>query len=309
MEESFKMRIIQSNNNLELSQVSLGCMNLPLEDEIKTEEILEFALSQNINYFDTADLYQFGKNEEVVGKILSKYRSRNNFTIGTKVGNEFDIQLQQKIGWNPTGRYIKEQVKNSLYRLNVDSIDLYQLHGGTIEDDKDETISAFEDLKAEGIIKSYGLSSIRPNVIDYYIKNSNLDTLMMQFNPIDNRPLELMDLLQDVVIMARGPLMKGIFTQQFANVLQQKFPGGMFGYSSKDLTAILSELMEVTGDLSALSYRYILDYSDIIVSGVSTLQQLQNNLDSYNKALEMNSTDFTGILQNFKKLRYEEHRI
>lgn len=303
------MKTIQSNNNLEFSQVALGCMNLPLKDELKTEEIIEYALSQNINYFDTADLYQFGKNEEVVGKILSRYRSRNNFTIGTKVGNEFDKQLQQKTGWNPTAKYIKEQVKNSLHRLDVDSIDLYQLHGGTIEDPKDETISAFEDLKAEGIIKSYGLSSIRPNVIDYFIKNSNLDTLMMQFNPIDNRPLELMDSLQDVVLMARGPLMKGLFTQKFAKVLQQKFPDGMFGYSSEELYVILNEFMEVSGDLSALSYRYILDSADIIVSGVSTLQQLEDNVASYNKALEMNSADFTDIFQKLKMLRYEEHRI
>lgn len=302
------MKNIQSNN-LKFSQVALGCMNLPVEDEIRTEEIIEYALSENINYFDTADLYQFGRNEEVVGKILSNYRSRNDFTIGTKVGNEFDKHLQQKIGWNPTAKYIKEQVKNSLDRLQVDSIDLYQLHGGTIEDDKDETIMAFEDLKAEGIIRSYGLSSIRPNVIDYYVKNSNLDTLMLQFNPIDNRPLELMDALENVVVMARGPLMQGLFTQKFAEVLQQKFPGGMFNYQPEELNMILNELMETSGDLGAVSFRYILDSADVIVSGVSTLQQLQNNMESYRHATEMNNGHVTELLQNFKKQRYEEHRI
>lgn len=303
------MKNIQSNNNLKLSQVALGCMNLPIEDEIKTEEIIEYALSQNINYFDTADLYQFGKNEEVVGKILNKYRSRSNFTVGTKVGNEFDKHLQQKIGWNPTGKYIKEQVKNSLHRLKMDSIDLYQLHGGTIEDDKDETIAVFEDLKAEGIIRSYGLSSIRPNVIDYYLKNSKLDTLMLQFNPIDNRPLELMDTLDNVVVMARGPLMQGLFTQNFEKVLQQKFPDGMFDYSFEELKDILNELQEESGDLAALSYRYILDSADVIVSGVSTLRQLQNNMDNYRNALNLNSDDLTKTLQNIKKQRYEAHGI
>lgn len=303
------MKNIQSNNNLNLSQVALGCMNLPIEDEIKTEEIIEYALSQNINYFDTADLYQFGKNEEVVGKILNKYRSRSNFTVGTKVGNEFDKHLQQKIGWNPTGKYIKEQVKNSLYRLKMESIDLYQLHGGTIEDDKDDTIAAFEDLKTEGIIRSYGLSSIRPNVIDYYLKNSNLDTLMLQLNPIDNRPLELMDTLENVVVMARGPLMQGLFTQNFEKVLQQKFPDGMFDYSFEELNDVLNELQEESGDLAALSYRYILDSADVIVSGVSTLRQLQNNMDNYRNALNLNSDDLTKMLQNIKKQRYEAHRI
>lgn len=303
------MKNIQSNNDLRFSQVALGCMNLPLENEIRTEEIIEYALAENINYFDTADLYQFGSNEKVVGKILDKYRSRHDFMIGTKVGNEFDKHLQQKIGWNATSRYIRDQVKESLHRLKVDSIDLYQLHGGTIEDNMEETIAAFEDLNAQGIIRGYGLSSIRPNVIDYYINNSNIDTLMLQFNPIDNRPLELMNSLENVVVMARGSLMKGLFTKKFEKVLQQKFPDGMFNYSSKELKSILNEIFETSEDLSALSYRYILDSADIIVSGVSSLKQLENNMDSYRKALEMNSEDFPETFQNFKKQRYEEHRI
>lgn len=303
------MKNIQSNNDLRFSQVALGCMNLPLENEIRTEEIIEYALAENINYFDTADLYQFGSNEKVVGKILDKYRSRHDFMIGTKVGNEFDKHLQQKIGWNATSRYIRDQVKESLHRLKVDSIDLYQLHGGTIEDNMEETIAAFEDLNAQGIIRGYGLSSIRPNVIDYYINNSNIDTLMLQFNPIDNRPLELINSLENVVVMARGSLMKGLFTKKFEKVLQQKFPDGMFNYSSEELKSILNEIFETAEDLSALSYRYILDSADIIVSGVSSLKQLENNMDSYRKALEMNSEDFPETFQNFKKQRYEEHRI
>lgn len=303
------MKNIQSNNDLRFSQVALGCMNLPLENEIRTEEIIEYALAENINYFDTADLYQFGSNEKVVGKILDKYRSRHDFMIGTKVGNEFDKHLQQKIGWNATSRYIRDQVKESLHRLKVDSIDLYQLHGGTIEDNMEETIAAFEDLNAQGIIRGYGLSSIRPNVIDYYINNSNIDTLMLQFNPIDNRPLELINSLENVVVMARGSLMKGLFTKKFKKVLQQKFPDGMFNYSSEELKSILNEIFETSEDLSALSYRYILDSADIIVSGVSSLKQLENNMDSYRKALEMNSEDFPETFQNFKKQRYEEHRI
>ena len=64
--------------------------------------------------------------------------------------------------------YIKEAVKASLKRLNTDYIDLYQLHGGTVEDPIEETIEAFEELKAEGLIRYYGISSIRPNVIREY---------------------------------------------------------------------------------------------------------------------------------------------
>src|SRR5699024_10649536 len=159
---------------------------------------------------------------------------------------------------------------------------------GTIEDDKDETIEAFEDLKAEGVIRSYGLSSIRPNVINYYIGNSNIDTLMHQFNPIDNRRLELMDALEEVVVIARGPLMQELFTEKFAEVFPKKFTCDLFNYSSEKLNTILVELKAASEELTALSYRYILDSAKIIVSADSTQAQLANNIGSYRKSRRMN---------------------
>ena len=67
------------------------------------------------------------------------------------------------------------------------------MHGGTIDDPLDETISAFEELKSEGLVRAYGISSIRPNVINYYLEHSNIETIMNQFNLIDNRVESLLD--------------------------------------------------------------------------------------------------------------------
>ncbi|MBU5914582.1 aldo/keto reductase, partial [Vibrio cholerae O1] len=117
--------------------------------------------------FDTADMYDKGINESVVGKALLKYQQRDDIFIGTKVGNR--LTKDGSTTWDPSKSYIKEAVKGSLKRLGIDHIDLYQLHGGTIDDPLDETISAFDELKQEGIIRAYGISSIRPNVIDYYL--------------------------------------------------------------------------------------------------------------------------------------------
>lgn len=72
------------------------------------------------------------------------------------------------------------------------------LHGGTLDDPIDETIEAFEQLKQEGLIRAYGISSIRPNVIREYVQKSSIDGVMTQYSLLDRRPEEeTLDLLYE----------------------------------------------------------------------------------------------------------------
>ncbi len=119
-----------------------GVCRLGLEEKA-AREIIEAALEAGINYFDTADLYDFGTNERIVGQALKSVRDQ--VVIATKVGNRWS-ESKDGWSWDPSKAYIKEAVKQSLKRLGTDYIDLYQLHGGTIEDPIDETIEAFEEL-------------------------------------------------------------------------------------------------------------------------------------------------------------------
>src|SRR5690606_3990438 len=107
----------------------------------------------------------------------------------TKVGNRM-IPGEDRWVWDASKTYIMEAVKDSLRRLGTDYIDLYQLHGGTMEDDATETIEAFEALKKEGVIRQYGISSIRPNVIKRFLTNSSAVSVMMQYSLLDRRPEE-----------------------------------------------------------------------------------------------------------------------
>ena len=149
------------NSDLKISEISFGCMSLE-EDFNHTQKLIHKGIDSGINYFDTADLYQKGTNELMLGAAIKNRRDK--VIIGTKVGN----QLREDGNgwdWNPSKKYIIRAVEQSLARLQTDYIDLYQLHGGTIDDPIDETIDAFETLKKEGKIRYYGISSIRPNVI------------------------------------------------------------------------------------------------------------------------------------------------
>ncbi|GAB3071978.1 aldo/keto reductase [Salinicoccus sesuvii] len=303
------MKNIQLKDGINLSEFSLGCMNLPLSDSAETEKIIGRALEAGVTHFDTADLYQFGENERVVGNILRKFQADYDFTIGTKAGNEFDAAKQEKIGWNPSASHLKEAIKQSISRLGVEVIDLYQLHGGTIEDNKDETIGAFEDLKQEGLIRSYGISSIRPNVINYYMKHSSISTLMMQFNLIDNRPLEILDdINSDVTVLARGPVMKGLLSKNSKEILKDKFEDGVMDYSQSELNHTIDALSALNPDLTALSYGFLRHHNAVIVNGVSSIEQLESNIDSYNQMPELSQGDLDQIMAAVKMMKYEAHR-
>ena len=196
-------------SDLKISEITFGCMSLE-ENQSVANELIHRAIDQGINCFDTADLYQQGRNEEMVGKALKG--KRGDIILATKVGNELRAD-GSGWDWNPGKEYILKAVEKSLTRLQTDYIDLYQLHGGTINDPIDETIEAFEILKDQGKIRYYGTSSIRPNVIREYVQKSNFVNNMMQYSVLDRRPEEAaFELLQEkqVGILARGTLAQGI---------------------------------------------------------------------------------------------------
>src|SRR5690625_1839784 len=166
-----KQKIGQSN--IEITPLTLGCMSLGTNKK-SARTMIDYALDHGINHLDTADLYEFGLNEEIIGQTI-KHR-RSDVIITTKVGNHFNPKTKTWF-WDPSKQYIEQAVKRSLQRLQTDYIDLYLLHGGTIDDPFDETIEAFERIKQAGLIRAYGISSIRPNVIQKFAEKSNIDAV------------------------------------------------------------------------------------------------------------------------------------
>lgn len=202
-------------SDLSISRIGFGCMSLG-KNEPEAARLIDLALACGINYFDTADMYDRGFNEEMLGRILQG--RREEVILATKVGNQWRPD-GSGWDWNPRKEYIIRAVEDSLRRLQTDRIDLYQLHGGTIDDPIDETIGAFELLVAQGKIRYYGLSSIRPNVIREYASRSGIISVMMQYSLLDRRPEEgcLPALRQQGIgVLARGSLAKGLLAGKHA---------------------------------------------------------------------------------------------
>ncbi|WP_145358264.1 aldo/keto reductase [Staphylococcus epidermidis] len=293
-------------SGIEISELGLGCMSLGT-DYKKAQPIIESAIDNGITYFDTADIYDQGVNEEIVGKALKKYQNRDDIVIGTKVGNR--LTDDGHMTWDPSKKHIKESVKGSLKRLGLNHLDLYQLHGGTIDDPLDETISAFDELKQEGYIRAYGISSIRPNVIDYYLKNSQIETLMSQFNLIDNRPESLINDVHDkqVEILARGPVFKGLLTSKSVDVIDEKFENGVLDYTQDELGSTIASIKELESNLTALSFKYLTSHDAMgsIIVGASNVEQLEENVRNYYKDISLDQ--IKSARNRVKDIEYTQH--
>lgn len=298
------------SSHLFVSQLGLGCMSLGT-DAGKAEAIIKTAFENGVNYFDTADLYDYGENEKIIGASLKSMRDK--VVIATKGGNRWN---KGKDGWkwDPSKAYIKEAVKASLKRLNIDYIDLYQLHGGTMEDPAEETIEAFEELKAEGIIRYYGISSIRPNVIREFTKNSDIISVMMQYSILDRRPEEeILTLLKDhsISVVTRGSLAKGLLSTKMLDKASSSIQkNGYLDYSFSELKDILSKLkMEFDRPFQEVALQYNLSHPTVasVVVGASSVEQVIENIRAVNST-PLTAAEINLIRSYTKVTLYKEHR-
>ena len=304
-------------SDLRVSVAGFGCMSLG-KGNADTERLIHQAIEWGINFFDTADLYEKGLNEECVGRILQGVREK--VIIATKGGNQWRAD-GSGWDWNPRKEYILKAVEGSLRRLGTDRIDLYQLHGGTIDDPIDETIGAFELLKQQGKIRWYGLSSIRPNVIREYIRRSNIVSVMMQYSLADRRPEEsCLEMLTKarIGVLARGTVAKGL--------LAGKQVEEYMGHSPEEMATALQIVRKVEAERvekresvelgknvadrpGRLALRWVLDKPAVTsaVVGIRTMEQLQDAVSAVDE--KRLTEDEARLLQTALEVqRYTEHR-
>ena len=147
-----------------VSSIGLGCMNVshaygvpPSPDA--AAGILLRALELGVTHFDTAALYGFGANEELVGRTLAPHRSR--FTLASKCGIQgvkSEAGMRRVIDGRPAT--LKQNCEDSLRRLKTEAIDLYYLHRWDKAVPIEDSVGALADLVREGKIRAIGLSEV-----------------------------------------------------------------------------------------------------------------------------------------------------
>lgn len=257
------------NSPLTVSVIGFGCMSLK-PGHPENSGILHRAIEMGVNFFDTADLYDKGENEKLVGQAFKE--KRKDLILATKVGNQWRPD-GSGWDWNASKAYIVSAVDQSLQRLQTDYIDLYQLHGGMITDNIGETIEAFEQLKNSGKIRAYGISSIRPNVIREYVNRSSIDTVMMQYSLLDRRPEEeCIPLLQknNITVMSRGGIAQGLLAGK-----PVKDYLGLNAVQIQGTVDAIAKLSSTERKPAQTALQFVLSQVPIAIAGIRTMEQLE----------------------------------
>jgi aryl-alcohol dehydrogenase (NADP+) len=150
---------------LKVSRLCLGMMTYGSKtwrewvlDEDATKPFVKKALDAGINFFDTADVYSLGESERVTGNVLRHFGvKRENVVIATKVRGEMSNDINDR---GLSRKHIMDAIDNSLKRLQMDYVDLYQIHRWDYNTPIEETMEALNDVVRAGKARYIGASSM-----------------------------------------------------------------------------------------------------------------------------------------------------
>ncbi|WP_277541013.1 aldo/keto reductase [Haloarcula laminariae] len=169
------------STGMEVSRICLGCMSFGSSewrdwvlDEDESREIIERAIDLGINFFDTANMYSVGESERVLGNVLADY-DRDSQVVATKGYFEMD-------GDNPNSgglsrKTLEQELSNSLERLGMDTVDLYQIHRWDYDTPIEQTLRTLDDIVRRGQSRYVGASSMWTYQFAEALRTSDLEGL------------------------------------------------------------------------------------------------------------------------------------
>lgn len=287
------------NNGFEVSEVGIGCWQIGANwgheiDKNKAFKILDEAVNNGITFFDTADVYGDGRSEALIGEFLKTTTA--DIKVATKFGRASNVFPN-----NYTEEALRASIKQSRKRLNVDCIDLLQLHCVPTEILKQGDIfNWLRRLKKEGEITAFGASveSVEEGLI--CIEQDELQSLQVIYNIFRQKlTKELLPQAhkKGVGIIVRLPLASGLLTGKFNEYTQflendhrnfnsdgqafnvgETFAGLPFGKGVKlmnELKAICPKNITLTN----MAQRWILDHKEVttIIPGASSPKHIFQN--------------------------------
>ncbi len=283
-----------------ISEVSLGTWQVGGKwgekfNHANADKILNLAIDKGINFIDTADVYGDGESEKAVGRVI-KSRSEEIF-IATKCGRKLSPHTNESY----TIEALRKCVEDSLANMNLEVIDLIQLHCPPTEVFyRDEIFELFDKLKTEGKIRNLGVSIEKVSEGLQAMKYENVTSIQFIFNMFRQKPIdELLSTAKanNIGLIARVPLASGLLTGKFSkNTSFDKDDHRSFNrngeafdkgetFSGVDYELGLEAVEELKSifpneELALVALKWILQFEEIscVIPGASSPQQIENNL-------------------------------
>ena len=265
------------NSGLKVSEIALGSWLTYGEtvDNQNAIDIIHHAYDLGINFFDTANAYNSGEAEKVVGQALKEY-NRSGYVLATK------LFFPMGDGPNERGlsrKAVMEQCDASLKRLGVDYIDLYQCHRFDSETPTEETLRALDDLVAQGKILYYGVSEwsavqikdamniVQQKNLRPLISNQPIYNMLVRYIEKDVLPTCVEEGIGQVVF---SPLAQGILTGKYKP--GQEIPRDSRAANSQInrwITSYLKrEVLECIARLEGIAHKQELKLSQLAIAWI-----------------------------------------
>ncbi len=209
------------NTPMQVSAIGMGTWNIGNQwgqiDEATALATVRSAFDNGVNIFDTAESYGIpaGLSEERLGKALQGIRDQVHLV--TKIGR-WGRRSGQTVPMT-TVDMVRLCTHASLYRLKTDYLDVMLCHEGKIEDPS-VYLEGFEQLKAEGTIRAYGISTDRLDVLKRFNANHTCSVVEVDYSILSRNPeKEFLPYCQDhgIGVLARGPLHKGLLSGKYSS--------------------------------------------------------------------------------------------
>lgn len=289
------------DTGLKVSEIGFGAWGIGSDhgavaygatDDQESRAALRMAFDLGVTLYDTSDFYGSGHSERLIGEALKDVR--NFIVIATKVG-----VLNSDWDQNFSPEYIRSALEASLARLQTDYVDLYQLHGPTMNAlAEDSSIKAvFQDLKKEGKIRAFGISVASPDEGLVAISDFSFKSVQVNLNLSDQRAVQngLLDLArkENSGIIVRTPLCFGFLTGAYSKtkfdesdqrsrwgpeqIKRWSDAGQLFAASMR-----AAETTHTEQTNAQLALRYCLSYDSVsgVIPGMLNRQHVEENVQA-----------------------------